>query len=103
VVGIQADAQAAFAAYEAEVGVYQAEAIAFQEEMVGWQIARESAVQPAEGLIGLFEEDFGWTYVDKESPGALRQFVTTTWLAQGAIIFALFIGILILQKRKDVT
>ncbi len=103
VVGIQADAQAAFAAYEAEVGVYQAEAIAFQEEMVSWQIARESAVQPAEGLIGLFEEDFGWTYVDKESPGALMQFVTTTWLAQGAIIFALFIGILILQKRKDVT
>ena len=101
--GIQADAKAAFAAYEAELELYRAEAIAFQEELVGWQIARESAVLPAEGLIGRFAEDFGWTFVDKDNPTALQQFITTTWLAQGAIISILFVGILILQKRKDVT
>lgn len=98
---IRAESEAKFADYEAEIQVYQSEAIAFQEGLVGWQIAREAAVLPAETLINTFHRDFGWTFVDKEDPEQFWPFLTNTWIAQGVIIALLFASILVVQKRKD--
>jgi ABC-type multidrug transport system ATPase subunit len=99
---IQADSEAEFAAYEAEIEVYRAQVISYQEELVNWQITREAAVLPAEGLIGTFDNDFRWTFVDKDNPKKFWPFIYKTWIAQGVIISVLFFAILILQKRKDI-
>jgi ABC-type multidrug transport system ATPase subunit len=98
---IQADAEGEFAAYEAEIEVYQAQVISYQEELVNWQIIREAAALPAEGLIGTFVDDFRWTFVDKDDPQKFWPFIYRTWIAQIVIISVLFFAILILQKRKD--
>jgi ABC-type multidrug transport system ATPase subunit/predicted component of type VI protein secretion system len=98
---IRADSEAEFADYEADLEVYQSQAIAYQEDLVGWQIAREAAVLPAESLINTFHRDFGWTFVDKSDPDQFWPFVTGTWIAQAVIIGILFVSILVIQKRKD--
>ncbi len=100
---IQTDAEGEFAAYEAEIEVYQAQVVSYQEELVGWQIAREAAVLPAEGLINTFVEDFRWTFVNKDNPDEFWPFIYKTWVAQGIIISILFVAILVLQKRKDIS
>jgi putative flippase GtrA len=81
--------------------VYQAQVISYQEELVNWQIIREAAALPAEGLIGTFVDDFRWTFVDKDNPEKFWPFIYKTWIAQIVIISVLFFAILILQKRKD--
>ncbi|MDX1436278.1 MAG: ABC transporter permease, partial [Anaerolineales bacterium] len=99
--GIQADYKAALETYQAEAEIYQAEYIAYQEELIGWQIDRSKAVEPAEATIELFDEKFGWTYVDKNDTQTYYAKVVRTWIGQLAIITVLFIGILLVQKRKD--
>ena len=100
--GIQSESEAAFAEYEAELSLYQAQVVANQQDLVEWRIARQTAVQPAEGVIGLIVEDYGWTFVDKDNPESYRRFVVTTWAAQIAIVLTLLGVILIVQKQKDI-
>ena len=100
---IRSNSEAEFAAYEAEIEIYQAQVISYQEELVNWQIIREAAALPVEGMIGTFNNDFRWTFVDKNNPSKFWPFIYKTWIAQGIIIGVLFFLILILQKRKDIT
>jgi len=88
--------------YEAEAGVYQAEMLAYQEDKAKWDIARNSAVQAAEGTIEIIGEDFGWAWVNKEDQSIYQPWLVTVWLAQVVIIFVYFMIILLLIKRKDV-
>ena len=99
---IQDEYRAEVERYRADAEVYQAEVIAYQTALADWQVARASAVQPAETLVNQIYRDMGWTFVDKRDPVAFTTKVVTTWIAQGVIIGILFVGILILQKRKDV-
>ena len=89
--------------YRAEADVYQAEVVAYQTELADWQVARASAVQPAEALVDQIHRDMGWTFVNKKNTPAYIAKVAGTWIAQGVIISILFVAILILQKRKDST
>ncbi|MGD2026203.1 MAG: ABC transporter permease, partial [Anaerolineales bacterium] len=100
---LQAAAKADFAQYEAEIAVYQAEVVSYQEALIEQKAAVVSSVQPAEALITLFVRDQPWTFVDKDDPDAFWPFLLKTWGAQLAMISILFGGILILQKRKDVS
>ena len=100
---IQADYKRQIEAYRARSEVYKSEAIAYQQELIKWQIAQASAVTPAEGVVETFNIGFGWTYVDKENGPAYWGKIIFTWLVQSAIILVLFVAILFLQKRKDVT
>jgi len=99
---IQDDYKAQLDAYQAEARIFQAEQIAYQESLANWQIARAQAVQPAEALIGQVHKDYGWTFVDKEDSEAFWFKIASTWVAQSTIITILLVGILVLQKRKDV-
>ncbi len=98
---MQADYKAKVEAYQAQANIYQAQVISYQEDLARWQINRNAAVGKAEGLIGQFFKDFGWTFVDKSDPPAFWERIFFTWAAQGMIIFLLFIVILFLVKRKD--
>jgi hypothetical protein len=100
---IQDDYKAALQAFQAQADVFEAEAIAYQEALAKWQIARAAAVEPAESLVDQVSKDYGWTYVNKEDPAQYYAKIGKTWFAELVIISVLFVGILILQKRKDVT
>ena len=100
---IQEDYKRQIEAYQAQSEVYKSEVITYQKELIEWQIAQASAVTPAEGVIDTFNSGFGWTYVDKEDSQAYWGKIIFTWVVQSGIILMLFVAILFLQKRKDVS
>jgi ABC-type multidrug transport system ATPase subunit len=100
---IQADYKQQIEAYKAQSVLYKSELIAYQEAALKRQIAQAAAVTAAEGVIDTFYTGFGWSYVNKEDPIAYWSKIFYTWAVQSGIIVILFIAILYLQKRKDVT
>ncbi|HEY44731.1 MAG TPA: ABC transporter permease, partial [Anaerolineae bacterium] len=101
VTAIQDGYKAEMEAYEAEAELYRAEMEAYLEENLEWEITREAAVNPAEGLIGSINEDYGWTFVDKNDTQAFWSKILTTWSAQVVIIVILLMAVLFMMKRKD--
>ena len=99
---LQADYKAQISLFEAQSDVYKAEVVDYQEALSEWEIARQSSIGAAEGVIGGMREDFGKTFVNKDDSAGFMRFVGTTWLAQIIIITVLFSLILVLMKRKDV-
>jgi hypothetical protein len=89
--------------YEAETKVYQAEMVKYQEAFSRYEMARNSAVKGAEGLIDSVTEEFGWAWVDKDNPKEFWPWLFRAWIAQGVIVFVYILGILALIKRKDVS
>jgi hypothetical protein len=100
---IQADYKRQIEAYQAQSELYKSELIAYQEAALKRQIAQAAAVTAAEGVIDTFYTGFGWSYVNKEDSIAYWSKILYTWLVQSGIILILFVAILYLQKRKDVT
>lgn len=95
--------QATVDTYQTNLAAYQQEVLDYQTERGIWEAERLSAVVPAEGMIRQFERDFGWTFVNKDNTDSYWGTLVQTWLAQGIIIGILFVGIILLQKRKDIT
>ena len=100
---IQEDYKRQIEAYQSQSEVYKSEVIAYQTELVNWQIAQASAVTPAEAVIDQFYTNFDWIHVNKNDAKAYWAKITKTWLVQSGIILILFVTILFLQKRKDIT
>jgi ABC-type multidrug transport system ATPase subunit/pSer/pThr/pTyr-binding forkhead associated (FHA) protein len=100
---IQADYKQKIEAYQAQSEVYKSEAITYQTELANWQIAQASAVTPAEAIVNQFYTNFDWIFVNKEDTEAYWAKLISTWLVQATIILILFVAILFLQKRKDIT
>ena len=99
---IQDAYKAEMKAYEAEAEIYRVEMTTYQEEITEWEVSRTAAIEPAEGFIKTFYDDYGWTFVDKDDSGAYLGKITTTWIAQVVIINVFIVGVLIMVKRKDV-
>ncbi|MFW6096895.1 MAG: FHA domain-containing protein [Chloroflexota bacterium] len=87
--------------YQARLADYQESVFDYQTERATWEGERLSAVVPAESMIRQFDQDFGWTFVNKNDSSAYWGRLVVTWVAQSIIIGVLFAGILVLQKRKD--
>ena len=100
---IQEQSKAEFDAYEAEAQIFQAQMVEYQSARLEWEGARLAAVNLAEGLVGSVKKDFGWTFVDKDDNVAFGRMIVSTWAAQLIISGVLFVLILLLIKRKDVT
>jgi ABC-type multidrug transport system ATPase subunit/pSer/pThr/pTyr-binding forkhead associated (FHA) protein len=100
---IQSDYKNRMELYEAQAEVYQAEMASYQEAYAEWNIARNSAVQSAEAVIGSHKEEFGWAWVNKSDPAVFWSWMFRTWIAQGVIISVYILLILFLMKRKDVS
>ena len=88
--------------YEAVANVYQEQMIAYQKEKARYDIARNSAVQAAQGMMESMNKQFGWAWVNKHDKDIYRSWLSTAWIAQGIIMLVYFILILLLIKRKDV-
>jgi hypothetical protein len=99
---IQEDYKNQMDLYEAQAKVYQAELVAYQEDLSKYNIARNSAVKGAEGLIESITEEFGWAWVNKNDQAKFWPWLLKTWSAQLVIICVYFGLILFLMKRKDV-
>lgn len=100
---IRSDYKAQVDQYQAEADIYTAEVADYQKERVQWEIDRASAIEPAEASIDLAIDQFGWSFMNKANPEVFWFRLGKTWFAQLLIIGLLFIGILVLQKRKDIT
>jgi hypothetical protein len=98
---IKAESDAAFQLYETELASFSAEMEAYGQETFEWRGRREGAVIGAEEAVWRLFRDFGWTFVDKSDPVKYWGKIIKTWTAQTMLITILFVGILILQKRKD--
>ena len=99
---IQSNTKAEFAAFEAQVEVYQAEVVAYQQASITHQAGVATAVQPAETVIQKYNEKFGSAFVNRDNPSEFWFFLLKTWIAQLVISGVLLVGIVFLQKRKDV-
>ncbi|MGB7875091.1 MAG: FHA domain-containing protein [Anaerolineales bacterium] len=100
---IQEDYKRQIEAYQAQSEVYKSEVITYQTELATWQIAQASAVTPAESVIEQFYINFDWIFVNKGDSAAYWAKIIKTWVIQSGIILILFVAILFLQKRKDIT
>ena len=100
---IQEDYKRQIEAYQAQSEVYKNEVITYQTELANWQIAQASAVTPAESIIEQFYTSFNWIFVNKGDSTAYWAKIVKTWIVQSGIILVLFVAILFLQKRKDIT
>jgi hypothetical protein len=83
----------------AQTEVYQSERIVYETELAKWKVA----VGTGESIIEQFYVNFRWTFVDKNDKAAYWAKITKTWVIQSGIILILFVAILFLQKRKDIT
>jgi len=67
------------------------------------KIARAAAVTRAESLIGRFNDEFGWAFVDKDLPKVFWPKLLTMWGAQVPIIGLFFGLIMVAMSRKRPT
>jgi len=88
-------------AYQSDADVFKVESISYQETLAKWNIARASAVEPAENTINQFREIIGWSFMDKEVASTFRYKIFETWFSMIVIISIFIAGILILQRVKD--
>ncbi|MBI3361100.1 MAG: FHA domain-containing protein [Chloroflexi bacterium] len=79
--------------FKAKSNRYQDEISEYQRKVVEWKGGRTGAIASGENLLGRLDEQFGQTY-DVNIP--------SRWFFLIMITLVLFVGILILQKRKDV-
>ena len=92
--------------YKQQIDDFQTRAEVYQAEKVAYETARvqlQVAVAPAEGIVRTFYDGVGWSYVNKEDRPAYFAKIYKAWLVQIFICVILFVAILYLQKRKDVT
>jgi len=100
---IQEDYKRQLEDFQVRAEVYQTEKVAYETARINQQIALQSAIAPAEGVVKTFYDGVSWSYVDKEDRAAYFAKITKAWLVQFLICTILFVAILYLQKRKDVT
>lgn len=89
-------------AYQAEADLYEVQAKAYQEERTTWMMTRTGSIEAAEGVLDIFNQDFGWTFIDKSDRSTFLARVGMTWVAQVIIILVLLAGVFVAVKRKDV-
>ncbi|NPA27211.1 MAG: ATP-binding cassette domain-containing protein, partial [Chloroflexi bacterium] len=93
--------KAQLAIYQSRVDLYSAQMVAYQQAYLRWQLERELALGPAEGMLAHVLDDYQWTFVNKERDDLFRRKVLLTWQGQAVIIAVLFGAILLVQNLKD--
>ena len=73
----------------------------YQEDLTELEVKRALAIGSAEATIKRYKDDYGWTFLDKENSDKYPGVIVMTWGAQLIIIVVVFIGTVIMQKRRD--
>ncbi len=98
---IQDNYKSSMQIYQAQAEVYKNQMVDYQKDLAEFEIARNSAVKGAEGLIDNMRDQFGWAWVVKSDPAVFYPWLVECWLAQVGLCGAYFLIILVLIKRKD--
>ncbi|NPA06517.1 MAG: ATP-binding cassette domain-containing protein, partial [Chloroflexi bacterium] len=98
---IQESYKAQLAIYQSRVDLYSAQMVAYQQAYLRWQLERELALGPAEGMLAHVLEDYRWTFVNKENPVLFQRKILLTWQGQAGLSLALLVAILVVQRLKD--
>ncbi len=89
-------------AWQTQQEQYKTQFQTYQTDLTDLEVKRAIAIGSAELTIQRFNEDYGWTFVNKEDRKDYYGVLITTWAAQLIIILILFTGTVILQKRREV-
>ena len=81
---------------------YKSQLESYQENLVDLEVKRAIAVGSAESSIQRYKDDFGWAFINKDNRKAYLKTLFGTWGAQLSIILVLFMGTVIMQKRREV-
>jgi hypothetical protein len=73
----------------------------YQKDLTELEVKRALAIGSAEATIKRYKDDYGWTFLDKENREEYLGTIVNTWIAQLIIIMVVFIGTVIMQKRRD--
>lgn len=74
----------------------------YQKDLTELKVKRALAVGSAEATIQRYKDDYGWTFLDKDDRANYLGVIFKTWVAQLIIIVVVFIGTVIMQKKRDV-
>jgi len=89
-------------AWQNEQEGYKDKIEVYQEDLTELEVKRALAIGSAEATIKRYKDDYGWTFLDKENRENYLGTIVKTWIAQLIIIFVVFAGTVIMQKRRDV-
>jgi hypothetical protein len=98
---IRADYKLQVNDYQAKSDVYKAQMTDYQTKRTQWEIDRNSAVSKAEGIINTFNNDFGWSFVNKKDTSIYWSRILTAWGIAVGMVFVLFLMTLWFIYRKD--
>lgn len=99
---IRNDFQEEMNAWQNEQEQYKTLYETYQTVLTELQVKRAIAIGSAESTIQRYEEDYGWTFVDKESRKDYFGVLVSTWSAQLVLILVFFTATVFIQKRREV-
>ena len=89
-------------AWQNEQEDYKTQLESYQKDLTDLEVKRAIAVGSAESSIQRFKDDYGWTFLNKADRSLYLKTIFGTWGAQLIIILVLFVGTVVMQKRRDV-
>jgi len=98
---IRTDYQTKIDDWKKEQDNYKTAIETYQTDLTELKVKRAIAVGSAESTIRRYKDDYGWTFINKEDRTTYLNTLYTTWGAQSIIILVLFIGTVIMQKRRE--
>lgn len=97
---LQDDYKKAINDWQDEQDTYKSDMETYQKNLTDLKVKRATAVGSAESTIRRFKEQYGWTFVDKNSDEYLKTLIKT-WVAQIIICIVLFMGTVLMQKHWE--
>jgi ABC-type multidrug transport system ATPase subunit/pSer/pThr/pTyr-binding forkhead associated (FHA) protein len=98
---IRDDYQTKIDAWKKEQDSYKTAIETYQKDLTELKVKRAIAVGSAESTIQRYKDEYGWTFINKNDRQKYLNTLYTTWGAQLLISLVLFIGTVIMQKRRE--
>ena len=80
---------------------YKDQLTTYQKDLTDLEVKRAIAVGSAEATIARYKNDYGWTFVNKNDSKSYPVVLYKTWSALLLISVILFIGTVLLQKKRE--
>lgn len=98
---IRDDYQTKIDDWKKEQDLYKTAIETYQKDLTELKVKRAIAVGSAESTIRRYKDEYGWTFINKNDRQTYLNTLYTTWCAQSLISLVLFIGTVIMQKRRE--
>ncbi len=99
--GIRTKYQSKIDTWKSDQDFYKTAIETYQKDLTELKVKRAIAVGSAESTIRRYKDDYGWTFINKKDRTTYLNTLYTSWGAQLIITLVLFIGTVIMQKRRE--